>query len=158
MNLVYPDFEKNEPLLKENAVKYFERGWEVFPMIAYKKYGIVQTIYAAPWKEVTFYSELFFEYAESLKEDYGFWCVIACKTGSSKITVVERNPKIKNDEADSLLNSPDFVRCTTPEGKIRYFFQHSPEVGGIDREDLGVKVLPNDAIVYLPPSYVIKGN
>ncbi len=156
MNLAYPDFEKMEAHLKENAVKYFNLKLEVFPLIVYIEGGIEHSIYAAPWKEVTFYPELFFEHAESLKKDYGFWSVIACKIGSSNITVLERDPKVKNSEIDSYLNFPGVISSVAPDGNMYYFFKHAPGVEAIEREDLGIKVLSDDDIVYLPPSYIIR--
>lgn len=156
--IVYPGFEKNEPHLKNNATKYFELGWEVFPMIVYINCGIEQTIYAGPWKEVTFDHYLFIEHAEDLKKNYGFWNVIACKIGPSGLTVLERDPKIDNSEIDSLLtNIPGMVQDVTPEGKFRYFFKRDPKLGGLNRKDLGIRVLPEDAVIYLAPSYIIGG-
>ena len=154
MNVVYPDFKKNEPDLKENAERYFTLGWEIFPMIVYMNCGIEQTIYAGPCKEVTFDSYLFYEHAEELKKEHGFWNVIACKTGPSGITVLERDPKIKNSEVDSFLND-SMIRAGTPDGKIRYFFQQSPQLNRMDRKDLGIRVLTKDAVIYLPPSDII---
>ena len=81
--------------------------------------------------------------------------MIACKIGPSGLTVLEKDPKFDNSELDSYLDIPGMVQDNTPDGKHRYFFQQAPELEELDRKDLGIKVLPKDAIIYLSPSHII---